>query len=63
MTEELFENVDALEEEEVVEREIKSALRNSGYEEGSSSWNRNLIRWKGYRVSNPTFYKKFVSMD
>lgn len=59
----LFEYVDALAEEEEIEREISSVLDNTGYEQGSTSWNRAMRRWKRRRIANPRAYKKFVSMD
>ena len=59
----LFEFVDALAEEEEVEREIGSVLKDTGYEKGTTEWNRAMRRWKRRRIANPRAYKKFVSMD
>ena len=63
MEKELYEFVDTIAEEEEIELEIGNVLSSTGYEPGSSGWNRAMFRWKRRRSSNPRMYKKFVSMD
>lgn len=63
MKDELYEFVDTMAEEEEIEREISSVLKDTGYEEGTSGWKRAMFRWKRRRTSNPRLYKNFVSMD
>ena len=64
MEEELYEEfVDTMAEEEEIEREISSVLKDTGYDPETTGWKRAMFRWKRLRNSNPRLYRKFVSMD